>query len=336
MVIVGLTGPNGAGKGVLAEYLKARSFLYLSLSDEIREELVRRSLPVSRENLVRVGTELREKQGPAVLAERVLTKLSTDRNYVIDSIRHPAEVDALRKHGGFTLLRVEASPEVRFERLKARGRENDPKEWKAFLELDAREAGSAASSGQQVEAVARLADHIIVNEGTVEAFQASAVALISKLIGNFKRPGWDEYFMSIAKVVASRSNCVKRKVAAIVVKDKRIISTGYNGTPRGTKNCNEGGCPRCLALDVTGARLEECLCSHAEENALTQAAYHGTCVKDAVLYTTYSSCLLCAKMIINAGISELVYGATYSIEDTALRLLQEAGVKVRQLRTEDP
>ncbi len=333
MVIVGLTGPNGAGKGVLAEFLRARSFLYLSLSDEIREELVRRGLPVSRENLVHVGTELREKYGPAVLAERVLTKLSVDRNYVIDSIRHPAEVDALRKHGGFTLLRVEASPEVRFERLKARGRENDPKEWKAFLELDTREAGSATGSAQQVEAVARLADHIIVNEGTVEAFQASAAALISKLIGNFKRPGWDEYFMDIAKVVASRSNCVKRKVAAIVVKDKRIISTGYNGTPRGTKNCNEGGCPRCLALDVTGARLEECLCSHAEENALTQAAYHGTSVKGAVLYTTYSSCLLCTKMIINAGISELVYGATYSIQDTAVRLLQEAGVKVRQLRS---
>ncbi len=333
MVIVGLTGPNGAGKGVLAEFLRARSFLYLSLSDEIREELVRRGLPVSRENLVHVGTELREKYGPAVLAERVLTKLSVDRNYVIDSIRHPAEVDALRKHGGFTLLRVEASPEVRFERLKARGRENDPKEWKAFLELDTREAGSATGSAQQVEAVARLADHIIVNEGTVEAFQASAAALISKLIGNFKRPGWDEYFMDIAKVVASRSNCVKRKVAAIVVKDKRIISTGYNGTPRGTKNCNEGGCPRCLALDVTGTRLEECLCSHAEENALTQAAYHGTSVKGAVLYTTYSSCLLCAKMIINAGISELVYGATYSIQDTAVRLLQEAGVKVRQLRS---
>jgi dCMP deaminase len=336
MVLIGLTGPNGAGKGVLAEFLKARSFLYLSLSDEIRAELESRNVPVTRDNLVRVGTELRERHGPAVLADRVLAKLSPDRNYVIDSIRHPAEVDALRGHGGFTLLQVEASPEVRFERLKARGRESDPKAWKAFLKLDAREAGSAGASAQQVEAVARLANHIIVNEGTIGEFQAAAAALVSKLIGNFKRPGWDEYFMGIAKVVASRSNCVKRKVAAIIVKDKRIISTGYNGTPRGTKNCNEGGCPRCQALDVTGARLEECLCSHAEENALTQAAYHGTPVKGAVLYTTYSSCLLCTKMIINAGISELVYGAAYSIQDTAVHLLQEAGVKVRQLGAGDP
>ena len=331
MVIIGLTGPNGAGKGVLAEFLRARSFLYLSLSDEIREELVRRSLPVSRENLVRVGTELREKHGPAVLAERVLNKLSADRNYVIDSIRHPAEVDALRGHGGFNLLRVEASPEVRFERLKARGRENDPEEWKAFLELDAREAGSATSSAQQVEAVARLADHIIVNEGTVEAFQASAAALISKLIGNFKRPGWDEYFMAIAKVVASRSNCIKRKVAAILVKDKRIIATGYNGTPRGTKNCNEGGCPRCNDYGASNQALGDCLCSHAEENAITQSAYHGVSVRGSTLYTTLCPCLLCTKMIINAGIHEVVFSADYPLGDVSMRLMKEAGVVVRQI-----
>ena len=81
--------------------------------------------------------------------------------------------------------------------------------------------------------------------------------------------------MSIARVVASRSNCVKRKVAAVITRDRRIISTGYNGTPRGTRNCNEGGCPRCNGFAEGGTRLDECLCSHGEENAITQAAYHG-------------------------------------------------------------
>ncbi|OGP86983.1 MAG: cytidine deaminase [Deltaproteobacteria bacterium RBG_13_65_10] len=154
-------------------------------------------------------------------------------------------------------------------------------------------------------------------------------------MGNFRRPGWDEYFMGIAKVVASRSNCVKRKVAAIIVKDKRVISTGYNGTPRGTKNCNEGGCPRCNALTVSGANLDECLCSHAEENAITQAAYHGTSVKGAVLYSTYSPCLLCTKMIINSGITEVIYNVAYALPETSIRLLHEAGVKVRQLRGDE-
>ena len=143
------------------------------------------------------------------------------------------------------------------------------------------------------------------------------------------RPGWDEYFMKIAQVVALRSNCSRRHVAAVIVKDHRIISTGYNGTPRGIKNCADGGCPRCSSNAPSGTSLDECLCCHGEENAIVQAAYHGISVKDATLYTTFSPCLLCAKMIINAGIKEVVYGERYSIDTTARRILNEAGVKLR-------
>jgi dCMP deaminase len=152
----------------------------------------------------------------------------------------------------------------------------------------------------------------------------------SELLRTFERPSWDEYFLSIAQVVATRSNCLKRQVAAVIVKDRRIIATGYNGTPRGATNCNEGGCPRCANLAASGTSLEECLCSHAEENAITQAAYHGTSVRDTVLYTTFSPCLLCTKMIINSGIREVVYGADYPLAETALRLLKEARVIIRR------
>ncbi len=145
------------------------------------------------------------------------------------------------------------------------------------------------------------------------------------------RPDWDHYFMEIAKVVALRSNCQRRHVAAVIVKDRRIISTGYNGTPRGIKNCNEGGCPRCNSNAPSGTSLEECICSHGEENAIVQAAYHGICINGATLYTTFSPCLLCAKMIINAGIREVVYNENYSIDATARRILGEAGVALRPL-----
>jgi len=148
---------------------------------------------------------------------------------------------------------------------------------------------------------------------------------------NQKRPSWDQYFMDIAQVVASRSNCRRRHVAAVVVRDKQIISTGYNGTPRGVKNCIDGGCPRCNSDVPSGHDLHQCLCSHAEENAIVQAAYHGIMLKGSTLYTTYSPCLLCAKMIINAGIVEVVYHQHYSIDDVSMRLLHEAGVKVRAL-----
>jgi dCMP deaminase len=155
--------------------------------------------------------------------------------------------------------------------------------------------------------------------------------VVSAVLKKNKRPDWDEYFMSIAQVVASRSNCVKRKVAAVVVKDRRIISTGYNGTPRGTTNCNEGGCPRCNQLAPSGTSLEECFCSHGEENAITQAAYHGTSLKGSSLYSTFSPCLLCTKMIINAGIVEVIFNHDYPLGETSLKLLQEAGVFVRKL-----
>ena len=146
------------------------------------------------------------------------------------------------------------------------------------------------------------------------------------------RPGWDRYFMDIAHVAATRSNCSRRQVAAVLVRDRRIISTGYNGTPRGVKNCCDGGCPRCNSNTPSGSNLHECLCSHAEENAIVQAAYHGIAVKGATLYTTYSPCLLCAKMIINAGIVEVVYHEHYSIDDVSTRLLHEAGVAVRGMQ----
>ncbi len=145
------------------------------------------------------------------------------------------------------------------------------------------------------------------------------------------RPDWDTYFMNIAEVAASRSNCRRRHVAAVLVKDRRIISTGYNGTPRGVRNCDEGGCPRCNSDVPSGARLGDCLCSHAEENSIVQAAYHGIAVKGATLYTTFSPCLQCAKMIINAGIVEVVYRRLYTIDPTSLALLHEVGIKTRAI-----
>lgn len=149
------------------------------------------------------------------------------------------------------------------------------------------------------------------------------------------KPDWDNYFMNIAQVAASRSSCSRRQVAAVIVKDKRIISTGYNGTPRGIRNCDEGGCPRCNSDTPSGKDLGECLCSHAEENSIVQAAYHGISVKGATLYTTYSPCLICAKMIINSGIEEVVFHKRYSIDQTSLHLLQEGGVLIRPLLTEE-
>ena len=144
------------------------------------------------------------------------------------------------------------------------------------------------------------------------------------------RPSWDEYFMEIAGVVSKRSNCSRRQVAAVIVKDNHILSTGYNGTPRGVKNCFDGGCPRCSGHAKSGTGLDECLCVHAEQNAICQAARHGVNISGSTIYVTISPCLTCAKLIINAGITEVVYGGDYTaFVDTVKKLFRSAGVKCR-------
>ena len=329
-MIIGLTGKNGSGKTAVSEYLKSRGFEYYSLSDEIRGEIRGRGLEITREILIEVGNELRREFGPGVLAERILKRLEEDRNYVIDSIRNPHEVEVFRRRKDFALLAVEAEPGVRFERSRTRGREGAAQTLEQFLEEEARELASDDPAGQQLEATRRQADLVVANNGSLEELYRRLDTMLPSLMSGFSRPSWDEYFMSIAKVVAMRSNCMKRKVAAIIVNDRRVISTGYNGTPRGAKNCNEGGCPRCNRMAESGTALEECLCSHGEENAITQAAYYGIRLKGSTLYTTYAPCLLCTKMIINAGIVEVVYNRDYPMNERALALLRECRVTVRR------
>lgn len=334
-MLIGIAGLNSSGKGEVVRYLVERSFYALSLSDVIRGKLAEQGLEETRERMIDTGRSLREAGGPAVLAEKLVAQLLPERNYAIDSIRHPAEVAALRASGRpFHLLWIEADPGLRFERMAARGRPGDPDSLEAMRALEGRELGSDDPAAQQLLSVRDLANSQLGNDGSLEALH-EAVQTVLERAQYFERPDWDEYFMDIARVVASRSNCVKRKVAAVVTKDRRIISTGYNGTPRGTRNCNEGGCPRCNSFAPGGTRLDECLCSHGEENALTQAAYHGVSLRGATVYTTCSPCLQCTKMIINTGLVEVVYNAEYPLAETALELLAEAGVETRKLADPD-
>lgn len=330
-LIIGLTGKNGAGKGEVAKFLQERGFHYYSLSDVLREEASKQGVAVNRNNLVELGNRLRQEHGPSILAERIFSRLDPEKNYIVDSMRHPSEVKVFKRRKDFVLATVRAPERLRFERLKQRGRENDPRTFEDFQQLELRESQSATESDQQLDKAIGMADVLIENNGPLRELHEKVKQILLELSKKEVRPDWDDYFMGIAKVVALRSNCMKRKVAAILVKDKRIISTGYNGTPRGVKNCSEGGCPRCNNVDVSGKNLGECLCSHAEENAIVQSAYHGVRIKDAVLYTTFSPCLTCTKMIINSGIKEVVYNVDYPLSEISSQLLGEAGILLRKL-----
>jgi dCMP deaminase len=332
-MLIGLTGRNASGKGEVARYLQRKSFYYYSLSDAIRDEVRSRGEEPTRERLIIVGNELRQRYGSNILAERVLAKIEDDKHYVIDSIRNPAEVETFRTAKNFKLIRIEAPAETRFQRILNRQRESDPRTLEEFVALENREAEGDDTS-QNLVKVELMADQALSNDSTLEKLYPKIDQLLMQLLREVQRPSWDEYFMNIAKVVASRSNCMKRKVAAIIVRDKRVVSTGYNGTPRGTRNCNEGGCPRCNSLATSGTALDECLCSHGEENAIVQASYHGVSLKDAVIYTTFAPCLQCTKMIINSGIREVIFNMDYPLNASSFRLFQEAGVFIRKLKVE--
>ncbi|MDR0880497.1 MAG: cytidine/deoxycytidylate deaminase family protein [Clostridioides sp.] len=141
------------------------------------------------------------------------------------------------------------------------------------------------------------------------------------------RPSWDEYFMEIAEVVKKRSTCTRRQIGAVIVKDKQILTTGYNGAPRGLKHCDEVGCLRDKLNIPSGQRHELCRSMHAEQNAIVQAAYHGISIKDSVLYVTAQPCALCAKMCINAGIKRIVYSGEYP-DQFSLELLGESNIEL--------
>jgi dCMP deaminase len=145
-----------------------------------------------------------------------------------------------------------------------------------------------------------------------------------------KRPSWQEYFMEITRLVARRSTCLRRAVGAVLVVDKRILATGYNGAPSGLAHCSEVGCLREKNQIPSGERHELCRGLHAEQNAIIQAAYHGIRIQGSTLYCTNHPCVICAKMIINAGIQEIIYESGYG-DDLARGLFKEAGISVRQI-----
>jgi len=154
---------------------------------------------------------------------------------------------------------------------------------------------------------------------------------MNKIKRNTQRPTWDEYFLGIADLVSKRSTCLRRKVGAVLVKDKRILATGYNGAPSRIEHCDKAGCIREKLKIPSGERHELCRGLHGEQNAFLQAALHGTSLKDASLYSTTQPCIICAKMIINAGLKEVVIKGDYP-DNMSKDFLRKARVRVRMMR----
>lgn len=335
-MILGITGNYASGKDSVAEILQKMNFYHVSYSDLLREELKKRGRDVSRDNLIAIGNELRQRYGADILSQYAVQKVLDGENYVFSSIRNPSEVEYLQSRPDFMLVNVIAPEKVRLQRIIARNREQDPKTLAELRQKEALENKKDAHV-QQLNTVAKMAKVTLVNDSSIEALQQKVPQLVSDWMYKLQdpRPDWDHYFMNIAEQVKLRCTCMSPKKGAIIVKEKMILSTGYNGTPKKVKHCTDGGCQRCTSRHLgkmkPGQFSEPCICCHAEENAIVQAAYNGVSTNGAWMYCTYTPCVVCAKMIINAGIQEVIMKVLYP-DDSGTKLLKEAGVRLRMLK----
>lgn len=290
-------------------------------------------------------------------------------NYVTLSLDTADLVDMFEKRPFFLLLGVEAPLLHRWARAKARAtrrsdapplsleafaREDDAALYGATTACDTQgeDAGNLSFTSQDGGAVSLSlppsSTSLVALLQRCQLRVANAFASVDDLYAHLDtlslpsmhrlRPTWDTYFVRLCTLAAMRSNCMKRRVGAVIVRQHRVLSTGYNGTPRGLTNCNEGGCARCNESAPCGSSLDECLCLHAEENALLELGRDRGGAQGTVLYcNTYVSltdtscpCLRCAVKIVQTGVMEVVYQLAYSMDDRSAQIFAEAGVSFRQ------
>ncbi|XHG06383.1 hypothetical protein AWENTII_009581 [Aspergillus wentii] len=316
-MLVGLCGGICSGKHAIAEFLiQQQGFQLLELSNKSYPQIANDS----DDDLRLQASEIRKRgiaHSPEFVFENVelLVDFVTKRwqeCWVTTDIWDGATLDRLLQRPFFLLVSVDAPVSLRWKRFTDRcwRRQLDPPALEQFVlwndrHLYDRRIGRAYLTDQ---AQVKLFNSSSSLEELHSALKALNLADEQRL-----RPNWDQYFMQLASLAAQRSNCMKRRVGCVLVRERRVISTGYNGTPRHLKNCNEGGCPRCNSGEGGGAGLSTCLCIHAEENALLEAGRERI-REGAILYCDTCPCLTCTVKIAQVGISEVVYSQGYNMD----------------------
>ncbi len=295
-MIIAMTGLKGAGKTTVANYLQKKGFAYITIPHFLSDE------------------------------EIPFHKITQEMNYVIETITDIDQVDELKQKDDLLLVRIDALAEIRLERLmeQQNGKETSYDE---VLEFERNMLEDEEVVKQQLTPVFKAANVVIKNDMDLNTLHKKVDHMLTDISKKFtlKKPSNDGLFMEIAQVVAKRSRCLKRKVGAVLVKNKRVLTLGFDDTPRHIKHCNENGCPAC---NKEGIQLQ-CLCNHAEENVIIQAAYHGVSAQEATVYTTDSPCIRCTQVLINAGIKELVFNEDAPLNEMTYALLKEANVGLK-------
>ncbi|OWB72711.1 hypothetical protein B5S31_g2431 [[Candida] boidinii] len=243
-------------------------------------------------------------------------------NYVIRDISTLNILDSVSKRPFFLHIVIDSPALVRYQRYLSKHNEGTILE--KFIEMS--DLKKYSTEFQIQNNISQNEIKIINNEKTIDGFY-KLLESINITDETRLRPTWDSYFMRLADLAALRSNCMKRRVGCVIVRSNRVIATGYNGTPRNFKNCNQGGCSRCNS--GVSSSLHTCLCLHAEENALLESG-RDRIGSGSILYCNTCPCLTCSIKIIQCGIEEVVYSQSYNMDELSSQVFKQAGVKLRQ------
>ena len=248
------------------------------------------------------------------------------QNYVISHINDMTMLHGLQKRPFFLHISIDAPISLRYERYCQKSSDSS-QTLDGFISAN----DSILFGTTQLIEINNQAQVKIIN--TTSSIENLYIKLSELNLSDLSRlrPTWDLYFMRLADLAALRSNCMKRRVGCVIVKQARVIATGYNGTPRHLTNCNQGGCPRCNSSQGSGTSLSTCLCLHAEENALLEAG-RDRIGNESILYCNTCPCLTCSIKIVQSGIKEVVYAQSYSMDDASHKVMSNAGIILRQFQ----
>ena len=331
-MIIGITGTLGAGKGTIVEYLLKNGFKHYSVRDFLVEEILKRGLESNRDNMVSVANDLRTQYGPGYIVEKLYSQAAeVGGDAIVESIRCVGEVEALRLKKDFVLFAADADIETRYSRIVERGSSSDGGSFEEFVSQEQREMVSNNPFKQNLKKCIEMADHIFKNDWTIKELHEKIENIFKKIKRGVEekhvRPTWDEYFMEISRTVARRATCDRGRSGCVIAKNKQILVTGYVGSPIGLPHCDEVGHFIEATVHSDGVTRDHCIrTTHAEQNAICQAAKLGISIDGATLYCKMEPCPVCAKMIINSGIKRVVCEKRY--QSGATSLLEQAGVKV--------
>lgn len=329
MLVVGITGTLGAGKGTVVEMLKEKGFVHYSARDYIRKRVQAMGLKPDRDTFTMVANAAREKEGGDFIAKGLLEQANKDgKNCIIESIRNVKEVEYLKKHCNFVLLCVDADIKIRYSRIIKRDSETDNVDFDTFVADEQREMSPTDENKQNLGLVIRMADYTIDNSKDLDNLKQQVDKIYSCLPLRH-RLTWDEYFLEVVKTVAKRATCDRGRSGCVIVKDKQILVTGYVGSPTGLPHCDDVGHLFKKTINEEGEISTHCVRTvHAEQNAICQAAKRGIALEGATLYCTMTPCRVCAMMIINCGIKRVVCLNKYHSGQESEEMFNQAGIQL--------